>query len=309
MKPGMLVALAGSAILSASAAGAVHTFTPFNALVTDALNTTSLTPAPAGTYNYYKYTADWSAVSGGPWSSEALSGVWSVGDAQYLTSPNSPQFGAASSGAATQLRWGGTLAIPLAGGEALEFDAVQDFAGSSAQWDNITITIQTDPDGPLPAGVAIAGPSSTSLGTQGGVGAGFTIDTLASDFDTELGLYNQAGDLLATNDDEGSGPLQSLIDLTQGVYDGASHSILAGLSEGTYYIALGGYNSAFGATGFGATGGTATGNYDLALGGSSLASGTLGSGEIVWYSFDIVPAPGVTGLMALGGLVGLRRRR
>lgn len=80
---------------------------------------------------------------------------------------------------------------------------------------------------------------------------GFSIDTEGSVFapsnDTELGLFNSSGGLVASDDDGGSG-LLSLI------------TSPAGLPAGTYYLAIGGFNTDF-ASGFQATGGTNGGSY------------------------------------------------
>lgn len=307
-KSAILVAIAGT-VVGATASAQSFTFPSFNVTVPSTLSTTPLPAVPAGNWNYYRFSTNWSAVSGDPWSNEAQAGIWDLGLSQYLTSPFAAQFGAASNGNATTLRWGGALAASLSGGESLEFDAIQQFGGSVAQWDNVTITFQTNPDGFIPAGTAIPGaPSAISLGVVGVEGAQFSIDTFGSAFDTELGLYNQAGNLLFNNDDAQS-TLQSEIDLSGAVYDGANDLILSGLSVGTYYIALGGFNTIYGATGFGVTAGNANGDYLLNLGGAQVSAGTLGAGQIQWYSFEIVPAPGAAGLLALGGLAAVRRRR
>ena len=307
-KSAILAAIAGT-VVGATASAQSFTFPSFNVTVPSTLSTTPLPAVPAGNWNYYRFSTNWSAVSGDPWSNEAQAGIWDLGLGQYLTSPFAAQFGAASSGAATTLRWGGSLGPALSGGEMLEFDAIQSFGGSVAQWDNVTITFQTNPDGFIPAGTAIPGaPSAISLGVVGVEGAQFTIDTFGSLFDTELGLYNQAGNLLFNNDDAQS-TLQSEIDLTGAVYDGANDLILSGLSVGTYYIALGGFNTVYGATGFGASPGTANGGYVLNLGGAQVGAGTLGSGQIQWFSFTVVPAPGTAAVFALSGLAAVRRRR
>jgi len=63
------------------------------------------------------------------------------------------------------------------------------------------------------------------LGVIGSAGS-YTIDTIGSDFDTEIGIWNSSGVLLSADDDGVSGTLQSMItiDLTDGVY-------FVGLSE------------------------------------------------------------------------------
>ena len=101
------------------------------------------------------------------------------------------------------------------------------------------------------------------------------------DDDTELGLYDSAGNLIATNDDEdfGAGILTSLID----------SNTVGALADGTYYVAAGNFNTTFGA-GFAATS-------------TSTASGTSK------VTFSFVPAPSSVALLGLGGLAAIRRRR
>ena len=107
-------------------------------------------------------------------------------------------------------------------------------------------------------------------------GLGGTIDTFDTTFDTELGLYSDAGTLIAQNDDAVG--LQSELDL-------------AGLPAGTYFLAFGGFNTTFG-EGFLATS-TSTGNV----------------GPFVINGLSIVPEPTSLALVGLGGLAALRRRR
>jgi len=94
------------------------------------------------------------------------------------------------------------------------------------------------------------------------------INSFGSGYDTELGLYDDAGALLASNDDTG----------------GLQSQILATLGAGTYYVALGGYNTYY-YEGWDAQGGYASGDYTL----------------------TITPEPGSLVLFALG-LLALRRR-
>ena len=109
---------------------------------------------------------------------------------------------------------------------------------------------------------------------------GFSINTDGSTVDTELGLYSSLGQLLANDDDGGVGTA-SLINSP------------ANLAAGTYYLAIGGFNTVF-ATGFGVTPGTATGAFVL-------------NGLVA------VPEPMTPLLMSLGAIVGavlhVRKRR
>ena len=80
--------------------------------------------------------------------------------------------------------------------------------------------------------------------------AELTIDTFFNDangIDTELGLYDSAGNLIVNNDDAG-GTLQSEL-------------VLTNLDAGTYFVAVGTFNTTFGATGFNATSTGPGGNF------------------------------------------------
>ena len=106
-------------------------------------------------------------------------------------------------------------------------------------------------------------------------GLGGTIDTFGTTFDTELGLYNVNGSVVASNDDAGG--LQSEIGLD-------------GLDAGTYYLALGGFNTVFG------------GSFD------AVSTSTTNTGPFVINGI-VVPEPTSLALVGLGGLAALRRRR
>ena len=109
---------------------------------------------------------------------------------------------------------------------------------------------------------------------------GTTIDTFGSGLDTELGLYDANGFLVAFNDDAVG--LES--ELT-----------LDGLDAGTYYLAAGLFNTLY-ADGFDATS-------------ISTDSGTLTINGL--SAVAAVPEPGTTGLIAAAalGLLARRRRR
>jgi hypothetical protein len=113
-----------------------------------------------------------------------------------------------------------------------------------------------------------------------GGGSGFAIDTEGSTFlpsnDTELALFDAQGFLLEEDDDGGTG-LLSLI------------TSPAGLPAGTYYLAIGGFNTIWG-DGFQATGGS-------------------NGGPFVINGLNTIPEPGTLGLLGAAGLLALRRRR
>ena len=152
-------------------------------------------------------------------------------------------------------------------------------------------------------------PQAMNLGTIGAPGDTFTFDTIGSGGDTELGLYDQAGNLIL-NDDDGGGSLTSLIS-TEGVAAGTGQAF-GGLDAGTYFLAISEYNTAFGTSGFDVTGGLEPDdNLDwiLNIDGIEAMSGTLSyPDQVKWLSFTIVPTPSSMALLALGGLA-IRRRR
>ena len=129
-----------------------------------------------------------------------------------------------------------------------------------------------------------------SFDVSGGAGAQpWSIDTFGStntggsfaDDDTEIGLFDSAGNLIASNDDAdfGAGILTSILD----------DSTVGALADGTYYVAVGSFNTVYG-PGFDATS-------------TSTATGT----NVV--NFNFVPAPASAALLGLGGLAAIRRRR
>lgn len=115
--------------------------------------------------------------------------------------------------------------------------------------------------------------SATPMGRLAAVAAPFSIDTLGSGFDTELGVWDRDGNLIASNDDIDEDSLQSRIDFT-------------GLAESTYYIGLGAYDTEyypdFITT---ATNDDESGSYRLNYPGGTL-SGTLNAREIHLFSFE-----------------------
>lgn len=157
-----------------------------------------------------------------------------------------------------------------------------------ATWEYIDFLFSSDEPEP-PDATEIAVPSQT-VGNIAGAGVidwymytiGSTLDmdmwtegTALPDpiGDTELGLYDADGYLIANNDDGGPG-------------GGYYSQILETLDAGTYYLAVGGYNTSFDSAGWGVTGGSATGDYIL----------------------NVTPEPTSLVLLALGGLALLRRR-
>jgi hypothetical protein len=108
-----------------------------------------------------------------------------------------------------------------------------------------------------------------------------TFDTIGSDFDTEMAIFDDQGTLLASNDDIEPGNLQSAIDIR--------------LDPGLYFLAVTGYNAAF-ADGFSVTnpsGCSFGGNLEITLsninfnGPSIPVFDTIESGRVKWLRVDV----------------------
>lgn len=96
-------------------------------------------------------------------------------------------------------------------------------------------------------------------------------------YDSEIAIYDAAGNFIATDDDGAATALFSRLNFT------------SGLASGNYTIVVGGFNTAFGATLSEIIPGTAAGSYSLDV--------------------TYVPAPASIAFLGLGALVGGRRRR
>ncbi len=150
------------------------------------------------------------------------------------------------------------------------------------------------------ATAAAAQPASfIDLGEIGGPG-NYTFDTNGSPFDTELGLWDNTGTLLFSDDDGGDG-LNSLIN--------------ADLTEGMYWLGVSEFNSIFengwlntGSAFEGGDDAQVTLNINTVFAGGGLAGAALEQ-ETLFFKVTVVPAPGAAALLGLGGLVALRRRR
>ena len=134
-----------------------------------------------------------------------------------------------------------------------------------------TVQISLDTPPPIPA-------SSTNLGNIADMGVAFTIDTFGSVIaDPELAIWNEDGILFLLNDavDFAGGNLQAELDL------------FVGLPDGTYVVAVAGFNTAFG-DGFAADGTAAefSGDYTLNYNGQT-TTGSLALGDVDFYTFTI----------------------
>ncbi|RPF92912.1 MAG: hypothetical protein CBB78_000650 [Roseibacillus sp. TMED18] len=125
------------------------------------------------------------------------------------------------------------------------------------------------------ASAQFAPPENISLGLLGDGNRALDFNTFGSVIDTELGLFAANGALLAENDDTTN--LQSQI------------AIPSGLPVGTYYLAVGRFDTVFG-DGFFANG-LSGGDFILNYGVGQTTGGTIGAVGVVWFSFEIGAEP------------------
>ncbi|MEO0482463.1 MAG: DVUA0089 family protein [Planctomycetota bacterium] len=127
-----------------------------------------------------------------------------------------------------------------------------------------------------------------------------TVDLLgAGNLDTEIGLYDAAGDLISS-DDDGAFATASLLSFGSGSgradLDENGAAAAAGqdglLAPGLYFLAVGEFNVDFNASSF-----------------DAVSTGADIGGEIVLNVFTNIPAPASLAMLGLGGLAAVRRRR
>ncbi len=139
----------------------------------------------------------------------------------------------------------------------------------------------------------------TELGVIAEANTPFTVDTIGNTIDTEMAVWTEFGILYDTNDDalldfDGDG----FVDIYQ------SQINFTGLQTGTYYLAVGSYDTIWGPFTFvgGDEGGTLTLNYGPTPVGvleptpaENSVTGELAVGGVLWYSFEVgtitPPAP------------------
>ncbi len=285
--------------LAAAAASAQVTLDLGTFIVDDDAETGDIALAiPAGTYTSYTFTTDWSAVSGNPFSNEA---IWAVTDGPitddtttFFEDPG-PAPNSQPNADPITLVWNGFFDIPIVSdGDTGDFFLLnlQTFGGSTAEWANTMFTLGFDSVMPPPATETFLDADGMIMSTldEGEVEffefdydgtSDFAISTAGTDLDpsndTELALYDSSGAVVLTNDD--SGTLLSALVVSGGDLD-----------AGTYFLAAGGFNTTFGDD-FQAT------------------STSVNSGPLTITGLSVVPEPTSLALLGLGGLAALRRRR
>ncbi|MCA9263352.1 MAG: PEP-CTERM sorting domain-containing protein [Planctomycetales bacterium] len=262
---------------------------------------------PEGVWTSYELQTDWSAISGGPFSSEA---IWALTTGPLSSSPfffadPGPSLDSLESEDSVTLTWSGYLNAPISSNFFPEtiFLSLQTFEGTIAEWANTQLTLGTEL-APIPStnstfdliggGMAMdtisLGPGEVGwyeIRHPGGVlsvTTGFPETNILGvedpiNADTDLGIFNEFGFLVAANDDE---------DFPNGIL---TSSVAADLPAATYYAAVTGWNGFFN-------------------GGFDATSDNPNSGRVK-ISASAVPEPSSLALLAasLLGACSLIRRR
>ncbi|MEM9560406.1 MAG: hypothetical protein AAF995_08870 [Planctomycetota bacterium] len=270
----------------------------------------------------WRVRSDWSSIGGGSFSSESSVFLGDPSVFQLITPAVAAVNGVADANPVNGLTFAGGFnagnapALPL-------IDVVFDSGVfGDANFNNSTLELFTASD--LPSTVINPGARSANapanfvdLGTIANVGDSFSINTFASTFDTEIGVYAADGTLISNNDDAG-GTLQSEVNFGGGVSVAPDGTIsFAEFGAGEYFIAVSEFDTLFGDD-FDVAGGLEDGEaFDVFIeangvtGESSIAL-DLANGiddGVAYFRFEIVPAPGAAALLGLGGLLAARRRR
>jgi hypothetical protein len=232
---------------------------------------------PSGTFNAYSLTTDWSSAGVDPWSEEA---IWAIANGPYYSPETTlyvdpgPAPNSLTNSSSTTLEWRGMLELPLTGPLDAQLLTLQSFdepdKSFAARWSNTVLELSY---------VTPAAPPriDVRLGVVAESFSPLRLNTLGSDFDTELGVYSETGKLVAQNDDvvsrDGTASPASEVDFH------------LGLPAGDYFAVLGGFNTIFD-DGFAVSPGTAGGNYTLSAAGVATA-GSVARNEVSFVAFTV----------------------
>jgi hypothetical protein len=330
-----LLALALIAGTTASAVASTVNFTTIASVtfnnkrsmegVGNAANDRDTWVSPAGgTITGVRVQGSLTNVIDGNWASEARVRI-SAGAGNSFTTFNAlGSTVSAFSGTVAVDRSNTVTPFSLAAGGTVNFEWFESFsdgAGADAVWDTVTYDFggAVIQNGNFTLGAAAAdGVTRSTAGSNVSGGLDFYTITIpygvtnlshylniktsqpvgAAFYDSELAIYDAAGNRIADDDDGAMGAgLYSMLSFGDAdpLADAADPSNTgpgesgASLAAGTYTIVVGGYDTAFGATIGSITAGAAAGAYSLDV--------------------TYVPAPGAVALMGLAGLVAGRRRR
>lgn len=264
-----------------------------------------------GPYNQVTFTTNWSANTSGATSMGAainfnlgpsfyniIAGLASISGYQNNSNP-------------TTLTAVCNLSMPVSASSLLTMIRGQNIGSGgfvSADWGATTLTFsyvqrpKATPTGIVHLGVRGEAGSAFSVTAGGGPGG----------FDPAVGLYSSEGYLVASNVGAAGGAGILLEGVLIGAPAGDPGLTDLLLPEGTYYLFAGGAGTSFPRDDLvaevppDAIGGTLIGAVGDGPWGDPAA---LGTGEGRWYSFQIVPEPATLTVLALAGMLPLRRRR
>ncbi|MFK7832431.1 MAG: gliding motility-associated C-terminal domain-containing protein [Winogradskyella sp.] len=166
--------------------------TPVTINLNDVANVAGVPASTSGSYDSFSITVDWAAVAGGPFSNESDLTLTTTAGSVLIDPPTA---GAAGSGTATTLTFAGDFTAiynPTVDGY-IDLILNQSWAGSSADWSNIVVTLFESPTCVAPTAMA-----TTSLTTT-------AVDLIwtAGDAETAWNVeYNGGADFVPGNGEE-----------------------------------------------------------------------------------------------------------
>ncbi len=129
-------------------------------------------------------------------------------------------------------------------------------------------------------GTVATGPpiDAVALGVVGNSNSPLQLSTAGSSIDTEIALFSSTGNLLLENDDLPDGTRQGAITAPN-------------LTPGTYFVAVGQYNTVFGDDFAAQSNSTTPGNFILTAGSEQPISGQAPPNGVQWFTFSISLPP------------------